>query len=630
MLKDVRERPVVVGLAGPSGAGKTVFSQKIKHFVPGCCVLSMDMYNRGDLVVDGNFDDPRLTDYDLLLENLQELKAGKPVQSPVYDFKTSSRVGWRAVEPPSVVILEGIYALNNRLRPQLDLRVSIRGGVHLDLVKRVLRDVQRSGQEPEAIINQISETVFPMYKAFIEPDLQAAQLRIVNRFNPFHGFHNPTFILKSDRQVTEDQIRACLSSNVSVEIAGLDDIYLLPPGEHPRSCQTWLRMRNRDGRYTLMFEEYVTDWPFIVSPRVKFEVSVRVLGGLMALGYEMYCVMRRYSKLFDDGNLQVKLVDIEGMGRTFVQVQGGDRSKVYELGSALGLDGRYLSSAYIDLARKEGLTSQFQVSQEYKQNLVRRSSMAALARASSGTTEVQEPSIDHADDVHVPEAEGWSTCDVPRNEKQCEKCGYQRSLNAHENSGDFSAVAKASEISGKCNNDDSPRSSLGGIGSDSAGSLNEQMPECEWLKSQQKQYSQHGRNDSATDESNAYSPGNSPASICTAKCHGRESERSNFSAEEAQGLFAHKEYLKTQLAKLRPFTDSSQLIHFLSPSSSNKLCNRSRDDATLRESRSQRSSSSSAETRNLGSATTCIVGLACLGTGITLGYSLALLGKPLR
>jgi uridine kinase len=67
----------------------------------------------------------------------------------------------RTVDVPSsrIVIIEGIYALSDKLRPILDLRVSVTGGVHFDLVKRVLRDIQRAGQEPEEIIHQISETV---------------------------------------------------------------------------------------------------------------------------------------------------------------------------------------------------------------------------------------------------------------------------------------------------------------------------------------------------------------------------------------------------------------------------------------------------------------------------------------
>lgn len=70
----------------------------------------------------------------------------------------------RTVEVPSsrIVLIEGIYALSERLRPLLDLRVSITGGVHFDLVKRVLRDIQRAGQEPAEIIYQISETVNPL------------------------------------------------------------------------------------------------------------------------------------------------------------------------------------------------------------------------------------------------------------------------------------------------------------------------------------------------------------------------------------------------------------------------------------------------------------------------------------
>ncbi len=56
------------------------------------------------------------------------------------------------------------------------------------------------------------------------------------------------------------------------------DIYLLPPGEDPETCQCWLRMRNRDGRYSLMFEEWVTDGAFIISPRISFEVRGAVKG----------------------------------------------------------------------------------------------------------------------------------------------------------------------------------------------------------------------------------------------------------------------------------------------------------------------------------------------------------------
>ncbi|XXG55283.1 hypothetical protein AAC387_Pa03g2982 [Persea americana] len=81
--------------AGPSGAGKTVFTEKVLNFMPSIAVISMDNYNDSSRIIDSNFDDPRLTDYDMLLENIHGLKQGKPVQVPIYDFKLNCRTGYR-------------------------------------------------------------------------------------------------------------------------------------------------------------------------------------------------------------------------------------------------------------------------------------------------------------------------------------------------------------------------------------------------------------------------------------------------------------------------------------------------------------------------------------------------------
>ncbi|KAL8137644.1 hypothetical protein V2J09_003645 [Rumex salicifolius] len=360
MLAQKNDGVVFVGLAGPSGAGKTVFSEKILHFMPSIAVISMDNYNDASRIVDGNYDDPRLTDYDTLLQNISDLKAGKEVQIPIYDFKTSSRVGFRTLEAPSsrIVIVEGIYALSEKLRPLLDLRVSVTGGVHFDLVKRVLRDVQRAGNQPEEIIQQISETVYPMYKAFIEPDLQTAQIKIVNKFNPFTGFQNPTYILKSSKPVKKEQIRAALSEEHKEVEEQTYDIYLLPPGEDLESCQSYLRMRNRDGKYNLMFEEWVTDSPFIISPRITFEVSVRLLGGLMALGYTIAAILKRSSHIFSDDKVIVKIDWLEQLNRGYTQVQGKDRLAVQYVAEQLRLEGSYTPRTYIEQIQLEKLVNE--------------------------------------------------------------------------------------------------------------------------------------------------------------------------------------------------------------------------------------------------------------------------------
>ncbi|ONK81310.1 uncharacterized protein A4U43_C01F27680 [Asparagus officinalis] len=360
LLAQKNEGIILVGVAGPSGAGKTVFTEKVLNFMPSIAVISMDNYNDASRIVDGNFDDPRLTDYNTLLENIRDLKEGKSVQVPVYDFKLSSRVGYRTVEVPSsrIVIIEGIYALSEKLRAVLDLRVSVTGGVHFDLVKRVLRDIQRAGQEPEEIIHQISETVYPMYKAFIEPDLQTAHIKIINKFNPFTGFQNPTYILKSPRILSVDQIKAVFPSEHKEHTEETYDIYLLPPGEDPEACQSYLRMRNRDGKYNLMFEEWVTDNPFIISPRITFEVSVRLLGGLMALGYSIAAILKRSSHVFSDERVIVKIDWLEQLNRRYIQIQGRDRLFVKYIAEQLGLEGSYIPRTYIEQIQLEKLVNE--------------------------------------------------------------------------------------------------------------------------------------------------------------------------------------------------------------------------------------------------------------------------------
>ena len=481
LKKHAQGKPILVGIAGPSGAGKTVFCQKLQDFMPGLCVLSMDMYNDASMLLDGNFDDPRLTDYDLLMENLGDLKAGKTIQAPVYSFKESKRVGTTTVECPesNVIIVEGIYALSDKLRPLQDLRVSISGGVHFDLVKRVMRDIDRSGQEPEDIIHQISETVYPMYKAFIEPDLRMANLRVVNSFNPFAGFQvrvrtkrkrpplarknpsrknapragecqllrylpyhagshgapltrsvasrlmtqnhrrplfylfvgsvfervvanapedtprnsltslhepprfcrfrprlllqDPTYILKSDTVVDPEKIRSVLNQDECAETKECEttDIYLLPPHEDPETCTSWLRMRNRDGHYTLMFEETVCDGDVMISPRIKFEVGVRILGGLMALGYEVGAIMKRRSREWSDELISVKIDWIEGLDRSFTQIQGKVRAAVVEAGSKLGLDGTYIPHSYIEQVQLEEMTEELRhITEEMRDKFV--------------------------------------------------------------------------------------------------------------------------------------------------------------------------------------------------------------------------------------------------------------------
>nr|GMD27351.1 uridine-cytidine kinase C isoform X1 [Ipomoea batatas] len=200
-----------------------------------------------------------------------------------------------------------------------------------------------------------------MYKAFIEPDLQTAHIKIINKFNPFTGFQSPTYILKSSKEVNVETIKSLLSEEHTEGMEETYDIYLLPPGEDPESCHSYLRMRNREGRYNLMFEEWVTDSPFIISPRITFEVSVRLLGGLMALGYTMAAILKRSSHVFRDERVCVKIDWLEQLNRQYVQVQGRDRLVVKSIADQLGLEGSYIPRTYIEQIQLEKLVNEVMV-----------------------------------------------------------------------------------------------------------------------------------------------------------------------------------------------------------------------------------------------------------------------------
>ncbi|CAO2830087.1 unnamed protein product [Amaranthus hypochondriacus] len=197
-----------------------------------------------------------------------------------------------------------------------------------------------------------------MYKVFIEPDLETAHVKIKNKFNPFTGFENATFILKSLKTIPEDSIKAVLDEDLKESSEQIYDIYLLPPGEDPETCQSYLRMRNQDGKYNLMFEEVIIESPFIISPRICFEVSVRLLGGLMALGYTIAAILQRNSHVFSDSKVTVKIDWLEQLNRHYIQVQGKDRLHVRSIAKKLGLEGSYTPRTYIEQIQIEKLVNE--------------------------------------------------------------------------------------------------------------------------------------------------------------------------------------------------------------------------------------------------------------------------------
>ena len=182
------QQPILVGVAGGSGSGKTTVARALaaSFRAEQVQIVLMDSYYRDRAGVPFeertriNYDHPDAFDEPLLVEQVQALKAGRAVEQPVYDFTRHERSAERVhVEPSRVIIVEGILVLAvETLRPLLDLKLFVDTPADLRFLRRLRRDVAERGRTIDSVIEQYLATVRPMHDAFIEPSRRHADLII--------------------------------------------------------------------------------------------------------------------------------------------------------------------------------------------------------------------------------------------------------------------------------------------------------------------------------------------------------------------------------------------------------------------------------------------------------------------
>jgi uridine kinase len=180
--------PVVVGVAGGTGSGKTTVAAEIlrRAGTDHISLIQHDAYYKdlSDLPIAQramqNFDHPDALDNDLLIAHLQELKAGRPVQVPVYDFTTHARTTkTQRVEPHRVILLEGILIFSDEvLRRLMDVRIYVDTDADIRFIRRLQRDIAERGRTMESVIHQYLATVRPMHQEYVEPSKRHANVII--------------------------------------------------------------------------------------------------------------------------------------------------------------------------------------------------------------------------------------------------------------------------------------------------------------------------------------------------------------------------------------------------------------------------------------------------------------------
>ena len=188
-------KPFVIGVAGGSGSGKsTVTRQVLASIGPDMAtVVYQDDYylDQTDMSPEErrktNYDHPQAFDWPLMVQHLQALRRGKPIEKPSYDFTQDNRARQTVtVKPAPVIVVEGLFALYDAdLRKMMSLKIFVDTAADVRFIRRLQRDMAERGRTAESVINQYMATVRPMHKQFIEPTKRHADVILP------HGANDP-------------------------------------------------------------------------------------------------------------------------------------------------------------------------------------------------------------------------------------------------------------------------------------------------------------------------------------------------------------------------------------------------------------------------------------------------------
>lgn len=183
-----KKRPLVIGIAGGTGSGKTTVANAVLERVGAqhIAFLPHDAYYRdlSDLSIEErrrvNFDHPDSLETELLVEHINRLMNWQPVEIPVYDFTCHSRTSQTVhVEPRRVIMVDGILIFYEpALRPLFDVKIYVDTDADLRFIRRLQRDIDERGRTTESVIRQYLGTVRPMHMEFVEPSKRYADVII--------------------------------------------------------------------------------------------------------------------------------------------------------------------------------------------------------------------------------------------------------------------------------------------------------------------------------------------------------------------------------------------------------------------------------------------------------------------
>ena len=207
-----------IGIAGGSGSGKTTLAERLaEHFGDRLSLLRHDDYYKAQssLTLEEratlNFDHPDAFDTDLLIQHLDELRAGRDIDCPIYNYALHDRdSATRRVSATEVIVLEGILIFENpELLRRLDIKIFVDTDADVRILRRLKRDVSERGRSMDSVISQYFATVKPMHEAFVEPSKRNADIIV-----PEGGMNRVALEMITERIISHINRKGTDSTNV--------------------------------------------------------------------------------------------------------------------------------------------------------------------------------------------------------------------------------------------------------------------------------------------------------------------------------------------------------------------------------------------------------------------------------
>jgi uridine kinase len=284
-LDKVADEPVIVMVAGRTSAGKTsaVTAEIQKQFGENVSILSMDDYSKGNLYIQQvekkegikiNWDHPRYMDFDLVREHVQALKRGESIEKPIFSFKTGEREATESFDPNRVIIVEGLFALRDEIADLGDVKTFVDISLHGSIVRRLLRDVNRTNFGPEAILAYYLSTVEPMYQEHIAPTKANADVVLLNEYNPANeAARSGLFEVQAKFKVTDARKKLQHLGAEFLSEAQQEDHYLSSEERDFAKTGEQVRLRYQEGKVFLSYKGPRSEGSVRVRPKFEFEID---------------------------------------------------------------------------------------------------------------------------------------------------------------------------------------------------------------------------------------------------------------------------------------------------------------------------------------------------------------------